>query len=132
MAPPQRPPVFLMSAMLLLMSSWYSTSTGSRHIFSPARCERAAEALPHGVVVGEDAGVDVTERDHAGAGEGGGVHQVGGAELAGVVEAVGEHQAAFGVGVDDLDGFAGHGDLHVAGLLRFAGGHVFARRKRRR
>jgi len=27
--------------------------------------------------------------------------------------------------VDNFDGFAGHGDLHVARLLRLAGGHVF-------
>ena len=47
------------------------------------------------------------------------------AELAGVAEAIGEHQAAFGIGVDDLNRFAGHGDLHVAWLLRLAGGHVF-------
>src|SRR5208337_4803351 len=47
------------------------------------------------------------------------------AELAGVAEAVGQDEAAFGVGVDDFDRLAGHGDLNVSGLLRFAGGHVF-------
>ena len=83
------------------------------------------------VVVGEAAGVDGAEGDDAGAGEGGGVDEVGAAELAGVGEAVGEDEAAFGVGVDDFDGFAGfavfegHGDLDVAGLLGFAVGHVF-------
>src|ERR1019366_5715119 len=40
-------------------------------------------------------------------------------------EAVGQDQAAFGVGVDNFDGLAGHGDLHVSRLLRFAGRHVF-------
>ena len=52
--------------------------------------------------------------------------------LAGVGKAVGENEAAFGVGVDDFDGFAGlvwsegHGGLHVAGLLRLAVGHVLS------
>jgi hypothetical protein len=58
---------------------------------------------------------------------------VGAAELAGVGEAIGQDEAAFGVGVDDLDGlaglvgFEGHGGLDVAGLLGFAVGHVFCR-----
>ncbi len=41
------------------------------------------------------------------AGESGGVNEVGGAELAGVGNAVGQDEAAFGIGVDDLDGLAG-------------------------
>ena len=76
-------------------------------------------------VAAEDADVDVGERDDDGAGERGGVDEVRGAELLGVADAVGEDEAAFGVGVEDFDGFAGHGDLDVAGLLRAAAGHVF-------
>src|SRR4029077_19933342 len=34
-APPQRPPLFTMSAMFDLIISRYSSSTGRRHIFSP-------------------------------------------------------------------------------------------------
>ena len=34
-APPQRPPVFLMSPMSLLISSAYSSPRGSRQNFSP-------------------------------------------------------------------------------------------------
>ena len=83
------------------------------------------EAVVHLVVAGEDSGIHVAERNHDGSGEGGGIDQMGAAELAGVAESVGENEAAFGIGVDDLDRLAGHGDLHVAGLLRFAGGHVF-------
>ena len=37
---------------------------------------------------------------------------------------VGKHEAAFGVGVDDLDGLARHGLDDVAGPLRLAVGHV--------
>src|SRR5271154_4734858 len=48
-----------------------------------------------------------------------------GAQLFGVVDSVGQDQAAFGVGVQDLDGLAGHGGLDVAGFLGFAAGHVF-------
>src|ERR1035441_4746710 len=85
----------------------------------------AGEAVEHIVVAGKDSGVDVAEGHDDGAGQGGGVYQMRAAQLAGVAEAVGQDQASFGVGVDDLDGLAGHGDLHVSRLLRFAGGHVF-------
>ena len=114
-----------MSAMLERMISLYSSSSGMRHIFSPAVVERLAEAVVHGFVVGEDAGIDRAERDHDRAGERGGVDQVSAAELARVEQTVGQDQAAFGVGVDDLDGLAGHGDLHVARLLRLARRHIF-------
>ena len=73
----------------------------------------------------ECADVHVGEGDADGAGQGGGVDQVGGAEFAGVEHAVGENHAAFGIGIDDFDGLAGHGDLHVAGLLGAATGHIF-------
>ena len=42
-----------------------------------------------------------------------------------VPERVGEHEPAFGVGVDDLDGLPGHGFHDVAGALGVAVGHVF-------
>ena len=41
-----------------------------------------------------------------------------------VGERVGEHEAAFGVGVQHLDGLAGHGFHHVVRTLRLAVGHV--------
>ena len=41
-----------------------------------------------------------------------------------VPEHVGQHEPAFGVGVDDLDGLAGHRGDDVAGTLRIAVGHV--------
>src|SRR5260370_330065 len=43
-----------------------------------------------------------------------------GAELFGVVDAVGQDEAPFGIGVQHLDRFAGHGGLDVAGRLRSA------------
>src|SRR6266446_2537827 len=78
---------------------------------------RAGEELFGERLVGaEDADVDVGEGEK------------GGAELFGVVDAVGQYEAAFGVGVEDFDGFSRHGGLDVAGLLRFAAGHVFGGR----
>ena len=97
-----------------------------RHIFSPVRWCRLHELFGEVVIVGEDADVVIAEGHDDGAGEGGGVDQVGGSELAGVAETVGQDEAAFGVGVDDLDGFAVHGELHVAGLLGLGVGHVLA------
>ena len=63
MAPPQRPPVFLMSAMSDLIRSAYSSPRGRRQNFSPEICERGVEFRIGGVVVGEGAGVDVAEGD---------------------------------------------------------------------
>jgi hypothetical protein len=50
---------------------------------------------------------------------------VGAAKSLGVVQAVGEHEAAFGVGVDDLDRLAGHCGEDVARFVGAAVGHVF-------
>ncbi len=76
----------------------------------------------------KDTNIDIGESDDDGAGERGGVDDVRDAELLGIVDAVGEDEAAFGVGVEDFDGFAGHGGLDVSGLLRFATGHIFGGR----
>ena len=114
-----------MSAMLERMTLFvFIVERHAPHFFAGFG-QRLAEAVVHLVVVGEDAGIDVAQRDHDRAGERGGVDQMSAAELARVEETVGQNQAAFGVGVDDLDRFAGHRNLHVAGLLRFAGRHVF-------
>src|SRR5579872_7239445 len=77
---------------------------------------------------GENADVDASERDDDGTGKRGGVDEMRCAELLGVVDGVGEDEAAFGVGVEDLDRFAGHGGLDIAGLLRGAADNVFCSR----
>src|SRR5262249_53131205 len=48
------------------------------------------------------------------------------AELLGVVHAVGEDEAAFGVGVEDFDRLARHCGLNVAGFLRAAADDIFS------
>ncbi len=70
----------------------------------------------------------MAQGDDNGAGKRGRIDEMRGAELFGVSDAVGENQPALGIGVDHLDGFSGHGNLHVAGLLRAAPGHVFSGR----
>ena len=56
---------------------------------------------------------------------------MGCAQLTRVGQPIGQHKPAFGVGVNDFDGFSRliggkrHRGLHVAGFLRGAGGHVF-------
>src|SRR5216684_1060254 len=90
---------------------------------------RAGEELVgEGMVGAEDADVDIRKGDDDGAGEGGGIDEMRGAELLGVVNAVGKDKAAFGVGVEDFDGLAGHGGLDVARLLCRAARHVFSGR----
>src|SRR6267154_4392192 len=76
----------------------------------------------------EDANVDVGKGNDDGAGQGRGIDEMGSAELLGVVDLIGEDEAAFGVDVQDFDGFTGHGGLNIAGLLRRAAGHVFCGR----
>ena len=49
-----------------------------------------------------------------------------------VPEHVGQNEPAFGVGVDDLDGLAGHGGDDVAGPLGVAVRHVLDEADRRR
>src|SRR5690606_13044992 len=66
----------------------------------------------------------VTQGDDTGTGEGGDVHHRGRLEALGVGEGVAQHQAAFGVGVEDLDGLAGHAGNDVAGLGGAPAGHV--------
>ena len=78
------------------------------------------------VVVGKQSAVVVAEGDDAGAGEGGHVDDGGGFVAFCVGEGVAEDEAAFGVGVEDFDGEAGHGGDDVAGFGGVACGHVFA------
>src|SRR6266481_7479712 len=53
-----------------------------------------------GLVGTEDADVDVGERDHNGASKCSRINQMRGTELLGVMDAVGEDEAALGVGVE--------------------------------
>ena len=105
---------------------------GICHIFSPAALALARSLSSPRLIGAEDADVDVGQGDDDSAGQRGGVNQMRCAELLGVVDAIGQDQAAFGVGVEHFNRFAGHGDLDVAGLLRFAAGHVFGGGNQRR
>jgi len=89
--------------------------------------EGVSELLRRRVVVGEESSVDQAQRDADGSGEGCGIDQVRGSESLGVVQAVGQDEASFGVGVHDLDGLAGHGGDDVSGFEGLAIGHVLAR-----
>ena len=64
-------------------------------------------AAEQGVVVGEHAGIDVSQRNHDSASQRRGVHQVRAAEAAGIGDRVGQNQAAFRVRVEHFDGLAG-------------------------
>ena len=84
------------------------------------------------VVVGEQPDVDVSQRHHDRAGQRGRVHQVRAALLPRVGDSIRQNQAAFRIGVDHLDGLAGHGGDDVAGTLRPAARHVLHARESRR
>src|SRR5690554_757334 len=77
------------------------------------------------VVVGQQAGGVVAQGDDAGAGEGGQVDYGGRVEFLDVGEGIAQHQAAFGVGVEDFNGHAAQGGDNVAGARGAAIRHVF-------
>ncbi len=79
-------------------------------------------------MLAHQAGGELAQRDHAGAGEGGHVDQGGRFEALGIGQRVAQDQAAFGVGVADLDGLAGHGGDHVRGAVAVAVDRVLHRR----
>ena len=85
----------------------------------------AQDAVAHGVVVRKDARVDVAERYHNRAGERGRIHQVGATQTARVRQGIGQNETSLGIGIQNLDGFAGHGGDDIAGALGAAAGHVF-------
>src|SRR5882724_6493914 len=60
--------------------------------FFPGGFGAGEELVGERLVGAEHADVDVGERDHDGAGKGGGVNEMGGAELLGVVHTVGEDE----------------------------------------
>ena len=84
------------------------------------------------VVVAHQAG-DIAAQGHdAGAGEGGDVDHAFGLEALGVGQRVAQDQAAFGIGVADLDVQAGAGLEDVARSVGIAGDGVFHRRDQQR
>ena len=115
-----------MSAMSDLIWSRVVVGAGHTPEFFAGGGVAVEEVLGCLIVVGEESGVEQAERDADGSGERGRVDQVRGAEGLCVVQAVGEHQAAFGVGVHDLDRLAAHGGNDVAGLERFTVRHGLA------
>ena len=68
----------------------------------------------------------MAQRDDAGAGERGDVDHCSRFEALGIGQRIAQDQAAFGIGVEDFDGLAGHAGDDVAGLVGVAAGHVFA------
>ncbi len=87
--------------------------------------QRVQKAFGYPIVVGEEACVELAERDADGPGERGGVDEVSCAKRFRIVQAVGENKAPLGVGVDDFDSFSGHGGDDVAGFEGLAIWHIF-------
>ena len=79
-------------------------------------------------MLAHQAGGVLAQRDHAGAGERGDVDQRLRLEALRVGQRVAQDQAAFGVGVADFDGLAGHRGEHVGRAVAVGVGHVLDRR----
>ncbi len=79
-------------------------------------------------MLAHQAGGLVAQRHHAGAGQRGHVHQCLGVEAFGVGQRIAQDQAAFGVGIADFDGLAGHAGDHVGGAVGVAVDGVLDRR----
>ena len=89
---------------------------------------RLLQCSGQAVVVGKQAAAHATQRNHAGAGQGGDVHHGSRLEAGRIGQRIAQHQAAFGVGVQNLDGLPAHARDHIAGLHGAAIGHVLAGR----
>jgi hypothetical protein len=80
------------------------------------------------VVGAEQARAVVAQGDDAGTGERGDVHHHGRLEALGIGQRIAQDEAAFGVGVEDLDGLARQALDHVTGFDGAAAGQVLAGR----
>src|SRR5262245_8681399 len=80
------------------------------------------------VVVGEETAGVTAEGNYTGASEGGDVNHAGRLEALGVGQGVAQYEAAFGVGVEDLDALTGHRDDDVARAAGVTARHVLNRR----
>ena len=89
---------------------------------------RIEQGLAQGVVVGVEAGTDMSQSNHAGARQSGNVHHGTRLEALGIGHGITQHQAAFCVGVEDLDGLPAHAGDHITGLGGLAVWHVFSGR----
>mmetsp|Transcript_22419 Transcript_22419/g.45113 ORF Transcript_22419/g.45113 Transcript_22419/m.45113 type:complete len:310 (-) Transcript_22419:963-1892(-) len=86
------------------------------------------ETLGEIIVIGPNSANLLSERNHAGTGERGEFDDGFASEfLVGVDESVGEGEASFGIGVEDLDGFAVGGGEDIGGDDGAATDHVLAR-----
>ena len=100
-----------MSAMSERMKRRNVSCSGSCHRWSPERSPAATSWSIHSWSRPISAGVEVAQRRPPRPGQGRQVDQVGRAQRARVVQAVGQHQPPLGVGVGDLDRLAvGCGD----------------------
>jgi hypothetical protein len=109
------------------MSSAYSSCNGSRHSSSPLRAPAAWTCAAHSSSLEIRPGHRRAERADDRAGQRRQVDQPLGALLDRPGQAVGEHEAPLGVGVDDLDRRAGARAHDVAGLHRVARRQVLRR-----
>ena len=91
----------------------------------PRRQTGLLQLLGKGIGVGEQPRIIMAERNEDGAGQGRDVdHGLRRELLAAIPECVGKNETAFGVGRNDLDGFARHGRDDVAGTVGIAVRHV--------
>ena len=87
---------------------------GHPPVLLPGQGGGGLKAAVPAVVAGHNPGGHIAQHGPDGPGEGGRVHQTGALLLPGRPgEAVGQDQAALGVGVEDLDGLAGEGADHI-------------------
>ncbi len=125
MAPPSRPPTLARSAKLLRSCSAYSSVSGSCQPRVAGARTSGDQFLRERIVVAHDAGEVVAQRNHAGAGEGGDVHDGCRVVAARVVQRIAENEPAFRIRIQDLDGLAGGAGDDVARLGGATAGHVF-------
>src|SRR5262249_5564711 len=90
-----------------------------RHLPDPltAHFSSSNQVIHQLLVRSHDARSDLAKRDHASAGQGGGINNRGGAALGRIGYGIREDQSAFSVSVDDLYGLASQAPDHIAGFI---------------
>ena len=80
------------------------------------------------ITVGIQAAAHPAQRNHAGAGQRGNVHDRCRLEAGRIGERIAQHQTSFRIGIENFDGLSTHAGNHITRLHGAAIGHVFARR----
>lgn len=127
MVPAMGPPTFFIICHLALDQFLIFFMGGKLPDLLAGKFGGGFQLFQPGVVVGDHGGNLVSQGSHRSTCEGGDIqHLIHLFPADGVVDGVYQREPSFRIGIDHLDGLAVHAADEVAGVVGFAGDHVFA------